>query len=322
MSVERIKLSLVICSHNPRPNYFTRVLAALRDQYLPKACWELIIVDNLSAGPLARNWDLSWHPHGRHVEEPELGLSCARRRGISEASGELLVFVDDDNLLDPHYLTEAIKVGDDCPFLGVWGSGAIVPEYEVEPEERITALLPFLALRDTKAAHWSNFLPCPEATPWGAGLCVRSKVAEAYCNQYEHSNLRISGRQGKKLLSGEDLEISYVANHLGLGMGVFPELRLTHLIPKERVSLDYLLKVYEGTRISNLLLAYKWHGHKPKPMTRTRNLLSIVKTVLLRYGVERQLYFAERRAITVAGTIIASSHSDGLGQRYIRAQIR
>jgi len=61
-------------------------------------------------------------------------------------------------------------------------------------------------------------------------------------------------------LSGEDIEMCYVACEHGNGMGTFPQLRLTHLIPKERVTVRYLLKVFEGTTISNLLLAFKLSG--------------------------------------------------------------
>src|ERR1700742_1990618 len=94
-----IEASLIICSHNPRSDYFKRVLSALEEQSLSKDCWELILVDNRSLAPLALDWDLSWHPHARHIVETELGLAAARRRGIREALSDLLIFVDDDNVL-------------------------------------------------------------------------------------------------------------------------------------------------------------------------------------------------------------------------------
>lgn len=48
----------------------------------------------------------------------------------------------------------------------------------------------------------------------------------------------------------KDREMSEVACEMGFGTGVFPELKLTHLIPKERTSIHYLLKVYEGSQTS------------------------------------------------------------------------
>ena len=56
---------------------------------------------------LADRFNISWHPNGRHVREDELGLTPARLRGVAEAVAELLVFVDDDNILDPDYLEQA-----------------------------------------------------------------------------------------------------------------------------------------------------------------------------------------------------------------------
>ena len=46
-------LSVLICTHNPRRDYLDQVLAALRAQTLPVAEWELIVVDNASARPVA-----------------------------------------------------------------------------------------------------------------------------------------------------------------------------------------------------------------------------------------------------------------------------
>jgi glycosyltransferase involved in cell wall biosynthesis len=112
-------LSVVICSHNPRADHFHRTLNSLKEQVLPLGKWELILVDNASAHPLAATWDLSWHPHGRHVAESKLGLSVARQRGMREAVSDLLVFVDDDNVLDKTYLLNAVAVSHNWPLLGV-----------------------------------------------------------------------------------------------------------------------------------------------------------------------------------------------------------
>ena len=79
-------------------------------QTLLKDRWELLLVDNASKPALASSIDISWHPNGRHIAEGEIGLAPARRRGICEASADLLVFVDDDNLLDPSYLLEALAI--------------------------------------------------------------------------------------------------------------------------------------------------------------------------------------------------------------------
>src|ERR1022692_4717847 len=99
-----MKFSVIICTHNPRPDYLRRTLDALKAQTLPKEQWELLLIDNASKEPLADTWDLSWHPQARHIREEALGLTRARLCGISQSKGELLVFVDDDNVLSADYL--------------------------------------------------------------------------------------------------------------------------------------------------------------------------------------------------------------------------
>ena len=92
-------VSVIICTHNPRPDAFRRVLDSLAAQTLPKAQWELLLVDNASDDRLEPRWPLSWHSNARHVREDQLGLTAARLRGIRESRGDVLIYVDDDNVL-------------------------------------------------------------------------------------------------------------------------------------------------------------------------------------------------------------------------------
>ena len=128
-----VDASVIICARNPRPHYLARVLDALRRQQLPYDQWELLLVDNASERPLAARSDISWHINGRHIRENELGLAAARRCGMKEALADLLIFVDDDNILAENYLSEALKIKQEWPTLGTWGSGTIVPEFECQP---------------------------------------------------------------------------------------------------------------------------------------------------------------------------------------------
>jgi glycosyltransferase involved in cell wall biosynthesis len=288
--------SVIICAHNPRPNYLQRVLDALHAQTLPVAKWELLLIDNASQKPLASAWDISWQPNGRHIYESELGISYARERGAKESSAGLLVFVDDDNVLDSNYLAEAVRIRREWPELGVWGSAATTPEFERPPPDHLVELIPYLALRSADAIYWSNVPTCVWAMPWGAGLCVRANVAAAYGQFSRQSTVQISGRSGTILLSGEDKEIAYVACRSGLGMAIFPELKLIHLIPKERVSEDYLLRLYEGTMTSNYLLRYKWQGLNPQSPRSISGFIEMLANGLVRRGIQRRLYFAQRRA--------------------------
>jgi glycosyltransferase involved in cell wall biosynthesis len=303
-------VSIVICAHNPRPAALRRVLCGLRHQTLPKACFEIILVDNASREPLADRFDLSWHPNGRHVREPQLGLAAARRCGMREASSAILLFVDDDNVLAPDYLETGLRIGQEFSQLGTWGSGATRPEYESPPAERLTPLLPLLALRDVKEPHWTNVFQ-NEACPWGAGLFLRRSVADAYQALSRDDRLPLSDRMGAALSSGGDAELSFVACGLGLGMGIFPSLRLVHLIPKERVAAAYLMRLHEAIALSTRLMFFKWRNVLPRRRPAIRRALELLKNLVTLSDIQRSMYLADLRAERQFREIIATlRHTD------------
>jgi Glycosyl transferase family 2 len=301
-------VSVVICAHNPRPTYLGRALESLRMQTLSTSKWEFLLIDNAPKSALSSAWDLSWHPNGRHILEQELGVSSARRRAIKEAASDLIVFVDDNNVLDRNYLTRAVEIKADWPFLGVWGSGSTVPEFEAPPAEYVKLLVQYLSLREVSSARWSNVVSSRnEECPWGAGLCVRSDVASEYLQLYEQQSLQTTGPRGRQLLSGEDVEICYVSCKMGLGIAIFPELKVTQLIPKEQITDEYSIMSFEGKSLTNLLLAFKWEGQLPCSPLSMWGMLSVFKNTLLRRGIDRQMYFAHVRAAMAARRIILSS---------------
>jgi glycosyltransferase involved in cell wall biosynthesis len=159
------EISVVICSHNPRQQFLSRVLNALRHQTLPKDRWELFLIDNASRESLEDSWDLSWHPKGHHALEKNIGLSFARERGIRESSGDVIVFVDDDNVLEHDYLLQVLTIANEWPRLGAWGCGCSTPEFEVLPRTDLRSFLHFLAVFEEKPLTWANVTTCQEAPP-------------------------------------------------------------------------------------------------------------------------------------------------------------
>ena len=155
------------------------MIDGLRAQSLPLEHWQLVLVDNASSVNLGNVWDFSWHPAFHYVREHSLGLVQARVRGIAESSGEILVFVDDDNVFSPNYLLEASKISASYPFIGTWG-GSSRAEFESPPPSWSKEFWPALAIREFDTIRWSNTLDDWRAQPCGAGLCIRRKVAENY----------------------------------------------------------------------------------------------------------------------------------------------
>ena len=249
-------LSVIICTHNPRDDYLKRVLISLEKQALPVEQWELLLIDNASSNPLSTIIDLSWHPQARHVREEELGLTPARLRGILESKADVLVFVDDDNVLDADYLETALTIAKNWMMIGVWG-GQTRPSFEAEPPEWTRLYWGNLAIREFEGDRWSNIPYQSEALPCGAGMCMRRAVAEAYSKLVVEQPERMRlGRRGNALTSSEDTDIAMTACGIGYGMGLFSALRLTHIIPPTRLQEDYLLRLEEGLAYSGVMLAW------------------------------------------------------------------
>ncbi len=294
-----MQFSVIICAHNPRSDYLGRALRALREQTFPMSKWELLLVDNRSSRLLSTQIDLSWHPHGNHVREETLGLTSARLRGIESAQGELLIFVDDDNLLVADYLASALEICREYPWIGTFGACTITPEYEVQPSIDLEPYCSLLALRNEPCDRFAN-LPKVEsaAVPFGAGLCVKAQVAKNLARKKRQGG-RVFDRKGTDLFSSGDLEFSLAAVDSGLGYGIFRRLRLTHLIPSGRVQLEYLLRLNESLVYSNDLLnrlRRRELGEKPRSTVREFAMaVNILIRTLSAKGVDRQFQWKSGR---------------------------
>ena len=260
-----LEISVIICTHNPRPNYMKRVLEALQSQTLQQGRWELLLVDNASAKALAGVWDLSWHSNARHIREDELGLTRARLRGIKESVGELLVFVDDDNVVNDDYLKECHQIALEYSLLGAWG-GQQVGIFEIEPPIWSRPHLYMLAIREFTRDQWSNGIDNLDTVPSGAGLCVRKQVGLAWHAKLDSDHEQESlGRVGNNLGAAEDTDLALTACDQGLGTGIFVRLQVKHLIPKERLELSYLEQLTEGMSRSHVLLRSRRFALSPPP---------------------------------------------------------
>jgi hypothetical protein len=270
---------VVICTYNPRADYFGRCLAGLKAQTLPTSRWELVVIDNVSDPPLSGRLDLTWHPGARLVREEKLGLTPARLRGIREATGEVLVFVDDDNVLDPDYLETAARIARERPFLGSW-SGQCRPGFEATPASWTERYWGTLCIRRFQDEVWSNLPRLPATMPAGAGLCTRREVAQRYLRLHDEGARRFQfDRTGSSLVSGGDNDLAACACDLGLGMGLIPDLKLEHLIPPQRLTVDYFERLVEGIEFSSVLLDAGRGLPQPQrgPLGRAVDLLRVAR---------------------------------------------
>jgi len=291
----RSEMSVITCSHNSRPDYLNQVLDALKNQTLDKQRWEYLIIDNASDKPLESRVDLSWHPNSKHIREEQLGLTHARLRGISESRGDILVFVDDDNVLDSDYLEQVMAVSEKHLMIGAW-SGQGRPVFEEQPPEWTRRHWGHLALKEFADDSWSNQPQLPETMPTGAGLCVRKLVASYYAELHANGKRAfVMDRNGNSLVSGGDVDLASCACDIGLGVGLFASLKLSHLIPSGRLTEDYLLRLTEGIGYSEVILqSFRPSASAPTPRRWSSKAADFVR--FLRMDLrERRVYRAHKK---------------------------
>ncbi|MDB4412873.1 glycosyltransferase family 2 protein [bacterium] len=247
-------VSVILCTHNPKSAYIKRTIEGLRQQTLSPDEWELLVIDNRSDEPLQDRLELSWHKRAHVIREEKLGLTPARLRGIREANGDLLVFVDDDNVLDPDFLEVAQRIARERIFLGAW-SGQCRGKFDESPPEWTRRYWGNLAIREFDKDCWSNLPRLPETMPCGAGMCVRREVAAHYLELNESGKRGFQfDRTGDSLVSGGDNDLAACSCDVGLGVGIVTALRLQHIIPPERLTVEYLARLAEGIHFSSALL--------------------------------------------------------------------
>jgi glycosyltransferase involved in cell wall biosynthesis len=267
----------------------------------------MLLIDNASDEAIVDRVDLSCHPNARYIREAALGLTHARVRGINESRGNLLIFVDDDNVLDNDYLERAVQIAADCTQIGAFG-GSVKAEFEASPPNWVTPFISGLAVDELDRDYWANIASWSRATPFGAGMCVRRSVAKAYAASTETQPLRkLLDRSGTTVASGGDSDLAWTAVDLGMGTGRFKSLGLTHLIPKRRLTEDYIVKLQASFVYCRIILDSLRGASPPKRKKKSKARLHYWRTYLnknITYGrILRESIKAEESAIRLINSI-------------------
>lgn len=103
--------SVIVCTYN-REDLLIDCLKSLENQTFNPAQYEVIVVDNNSSDnthKLAAEF-IAGKPNFRLISESEQGLSHARNRGLSDANGEYLAFIDDDARAPDNWMETAARI--------------------------------------------------------------------------------------------------------------------------------------------------------------------------------------------------------------------
>lgn len=272
----------MICTRDPEPATFARVLDCLARQTLPADRWEVVVIDNGSQ-PSLRLPTAEGLPQCRLVVESTRGIAAARVCGIREAVGELIAFVDDDNLLDPDYLETAAHVAESFPQLGAFG-GRITADDDLHVPVWLEPFRSHLALADFDRDEWALAAGEAVVVPYGAGLCVRRTAALHWATDPSCAARRaqLNDRPGALRVS-EDDDLVMTCLDQGLGVGRFRALHLRHAIPSSRLEYTYHRRLARDIGYSyGRLLALRGHASPG------RRLIALGKATLALIGVKHR----------------------------------
>lgn len=104
-------LSIIIPIYNVE-RYLRRCLDALVEQSLLP--YEVILVNDGTpdnSGAIAKEY-ADKYPFMRYVEQENQGVSAARNKGLSLATGDFVTFCDPDDYFVPYFCEEIVKIID------------------------------------------------------------------------------------------------------------------------------------------------------------------------------------------------------------------
>ena len=257
-------ISVIICTYN-RDKYIYSTLKCIVDNDFPFEEYEIVVVDNNSTDSTAAETNRlqSDYPavNLKQIKEQAQGLSFARNRGIMEARGDILVFLDDDAFVSRDYLSKLSATMNSCPEIEAFG-GRIIPTFEngITPDWLCKWTYSWVS-----GLEMGNVLiPFKKKYPIGANMGFRRKVFEK-CGMFNTS----LGRVGRNLAGGEEKDMFNRVRSSGFGIFYIPDIPVRHIIPETRTTADYIRRLGYGV------------GTSEKIRCRGQGAVSYIKRIML-----------------------------------------
>jgi len=238
-----MEISVIVCTYNRAPS-LVRTLESLKKlNGTASLAWEIIVVDNNSTDntrSVTESFVSRANLNVRYIFEARQGLSYARNRGISEAAGDIIIFIDDDVILPPQWLLEMKKAFDDYQAAAVGGKVLLDKSIELPPwwHEQLRAPLSLHDLGDEVIISDRDHPTTGELLGGGNAGFRRSALER---NGAFRTDL---GRVGNRPGGGEDSEIVRRFQHKGETVVYYPRAFLYHSPNMARFTRDALPRYF------------------------------------------------------------------------------
>jgi len=130
---EPFKMSVIICTYN-RADLLKGALETLNDQYMPRGDYQIIVVDDGSTDKTEHMTKLmakGMYERLEYYRIEHAGRAAARNKGLKEAQGDWILFVDDDILAPPDLLQEHFDYHKTRPHIVVRGPIINIKQYQI-----------------------------------------------------------------------------------------------------------------------------------------------------------------------------------------------
>lgn len=160
--LSRPKVSVILPTRN-RPAELNRAVGSVLSQSYEN--WELVIVndgaEDLELGTLADD------PRVVVIESGEAGVGAARNRGLDHATGDVVTFLDDDNVMDPHWAKSIVLALENQPDADVLVGAQMVspdPGHPEAPKVRFPARFDWVELTEANYVDMGQLAHRPQST--------------------------------------------------------------------------------------------------------------------------------------------------------------
>jgi glucosyl-dolichyl phosphate glucuronosyltransferase len=230
-------LTVIICTYN-RCEGLRSCLMDLREQATRvNLDWEVLVVDNNSVDStevVLQSVSRDFPRPLRWVKESRQGLSHARNRGIIEARGCYIAFTEDDVRIDRLWVSSI------CEMFDKTACDAVAGRIEVfwnapRPRWLTDDLLGFLGY-----LNYGEEQMLTESTPFFGGNMAFAKSVFEKIGTFD-PNL---GRQGRKLVGGEEIDLFRRFLAAGLCAYYQPIAVVHHIIASNRLKKSYFRQLH------------------------------------------------------------------------------
>jgi glycosyltransferase involved in cell wall biosynthesis len=233
-----VKLTIAIPTHN-RASLVRETLSSVASLAIPTDVEaDCVVIDNASTDETAAVVDDFARGAAlpmRRVLEPHQGSSFARNRAVDETASDYIFFIDDDALAERDW---AAKLLEDMRRRDLDAAcGMVLPRWSSTPPKWLgPSLWVKLAIHDRSAIESSPASSAERLDNYFSANVGFKRSAFARFGKFRED----LGVVGGNPISGEDTELFARILAGGGAMGFAPRAIVHHLIPPERMTLQYL----------------------------------------------------------------------------------